>query len=323
MALSSYPFENTNTTEDQYTLLFRNFVDSGIVGDYGDSQYAVTTDGSGLDVQVAAGYAILRGHAVNNDGPVTVTLDAADTANPRIDTIVLRLDPVANGINLVVLKGNPSATPTSPAYARTSTGLWDLPLASIQVAANALNVVTENITDQRTWSSHRFGVWRNADRPSDPAIGQPGFNIDINGAEVWSGTKWESVSAKKKIVVPHTFTLAGPIVTANLIGDYYVPPFFVPVPTGQTARVVGARSQIWHGGGGQVNSVSWAVTALKAETSRNVISTQTTTHHLGMASVNLATPTVITADDALGLVVSGVTGTPKNLSVTVFIEYEA
>lgn len=317
MALNSYPFENANTTEDQYTLLFRNFADSGIVGNYADEQFLVTTDGSGLDAQVAAGYAILRGHAVQNDGPITATFEAADTSFARLDRVVLRLDPVLDGITLVVIKGTPGSVPVAPPITRTNTGVWDLPLATVRVNANALNVFPDDIADNRTWGSHRFGVWSSSTRPESPRIGQPGFNIDINGAEVWSGTKWESVVTKRKLVVPHTFTLAGPVVTANSAGDYFVPPFFMSAPTGQTAKIVSYRARVWHGVVG-TNTVTWK---LVKNGSTDVSSVVSTTHHTGEVSGSL--DSTFANGESLGLVVTGTVGSPKNLTVTVYVEYEA
>lgn len=322
MALTSYPFENANTTEDQYTLLFRNFVDSGIIGSYGDDQFVVSSDGSGLDVQVSAGYAILRGHAVSNDGPVTLTLDAADASFARIDRIVLRLDPVLNGINLAVIKGTPASTPVAPPIVRTDTGVWDLPLATVKVGANALNVLATDIVGTRSWGSHRFGVWSTAGRPETARIGQPGFNVDNSGVEIWTGTKWEPFVAKKRIVVPHTFTLAGPVVLAQSSGDYYIPPFFVPQVAGQTVRMVGARSIIKHGDGtAQVGFQLHSSSIVKAGPA-----TETKVHFSGTAT-KLTVAHSFTSDltgwDDIQLTVTGVVADPKNLSLTVFLEYEA
>lgn len=320
MALNSYPFENANTTEDQYTLLFRNFADTGIVGNYGDSQYAVSTDGSGLDVQVAAGYAIIRGHAVQNDGPVTVTMDPADTVNPRIDIVVLRLSPDLDGISLAVVKGTPAANPTAPSLTQTEADVYELPLAQVRVNANALNVAASDVTSVRSWGSHKFGVWTTADRPVNPYIGKPGFNISLNGAEVWNGTKWESVVSKRKITVSHTFTLAGPVQVATAGGDYYIPPFFIAAPSTseQTAKITGFRSRVWHGGSGQTNTVNWK---LVKNTSTDISAVQSTTQSTGEKNGNLEVP--LNHGETVGLVVTGIAGTPKNMTVTVYVEYEA
>lgn len=314
MALNAYPFENANTTEDQYTLLFRNFARSGIVGSHSDTQFAVSTDGSGLDVQVAQGYAILRGHAVENDAPATVTLDAADPTNPRIDRVVLRLDPVADGISLFVIKGTPAATPTVPEITRTKTGVWDLPLARIVVPGGALNVISGNIISDREWSGENFGVWDTDHRPTSPNLATAGYNVTLARWEFWSGTAWQALapSSKKRFVFPHTFTLGGSIVPPTASGDYFVPPFYLPNTPGQTARLVGTRGVVWHG-------------AADSTVSYDILNNSTVVHSGTLTKVAAGSNATadLTAAGTVQLVVKGVVGDPKNVTLTVFVEYEA
>lgn len=188
MTLTSYPFEAQDVTETQFSYMFKELQDSGVVGVPGDTKFAVTTDGSGMDVQIAAGFAFVRGHVVDSTSSETRTL-AASEANPRIDRVVLRLDPTANTINIVVLKGTAATSPVAPALTQTTTGIYDVPLARIAVPANALNIVTADITDERLFTSGRVGVWTTATRP--PGVrGRFGFNFTTGGFEFWNGSAW-------------------------------------------------------------------------------------------------------------------------------------
>ena len=107
---------------------------------------------SGLTVTVKEGFGFIKAKYAENTSDYDLTLDAADTDNPRIDRIVLRLSTTNRNITLNVLKGTASATPEAPALTRTST-VYELCLASIAVAANATAIATADITDTRGNSS--------------------------------------------------------------------------------------------------------------------------------------------------------------------------
>lgn len=311
MAFASYPFENTDTTENQYTLLFKNFAHSGIVGNWGDGQFALSANNSGLDVQIAAGYAIVRGHAVSNDLVVDLPVAAADAALPRIDRIVLRLDPAANGIIPTVVQGTPAAVPTVPALVQTETGIYDLPVGYVRVAAGALNLADTDITMDRLWTGSDTGVWDNARRPANPRLGLLGYNVERLRWEFWDGDSWEPVtpSSAKTVRVGHTFTLVGEVQTATG-DDYYIPGFYVAAPPGQTARIVGVRSRINSG-----TEVAWEIVVNGVSTSTPMVGVSTTSQ----SQVNFSQSVLDGVE--VSLRVRSITNLPKNLNLTVFVEY--
>lgn len=311
MALTSYPFEAQATTEVQYGLLFRQFADTGVVGNLDGPGFAVSTDSSGLDLQVAPGFAIIRGHAADNSAITNVVVEAADAANPRIDVVLLRLDPVGNTIALTVKKGTPAAAPVAPGLDQTGTGLYELALAHVEVPAGALNIVPGNITDVRQYSGTQVGVWKTETRPKDAIKSKLGFNVTLNSYEFWNGTKWQPLGDQKKTVrVPHTFMVVGPVMFAQG-DDYYIPGFAIPVPFGQTARIVGAHARINSG-----TNVTYDMTlnGLKLTGSEHVVTTS--------ASDGPLLNKLVTMNNAeLSIRITAITGEPKNLRVTVMMEY--
>lgn len=127
------------------------------------------------------------------------------------------------------------------------------------------------------------------------------------------GVTWLAVNRKAvTLQVPHTFTVSGDVYVPN--GDnFYVPPMYVAAPTGQTARLKGARAAIRSG-----TSASWQL--------RRVTPGGTSTIALGPVTTTPAAATTavdgpLTDGDALNLEVTAVSGAPKNLSVTIFIDY--
>lgn len=191
MAQSSFPFENVDTSETQFSQMFRNFA-SGVNGTPAGTELKVTA-GTGLVVAVAAGQAMVRGHYYISTASENLTLTAANPTNPRIDSIVLTLDPSANSIVLAVVAGTPASSPVAPTLTQTDAGVYQYQLATVAVAAGAGSVGT--ITDTRNFFGSRFGIWSTAGRPSAPFTGQAGYNSTLGYPEYWTGSAWSSFSA--------------------------------------------------------------------------------------------------------------------------------
>lgn len=161
MAQTSWPFENIDTSETQYSLLFRNLGEGAIVGR--GQELEPFADSSGMNVKVRDGEALVRGHYYNSTGAETLSIAVANPTNPRIDSVVLRLDPTANSILLAVLTGTPGVSPSAPALTQTDSGIYEQLLANVSVAANTTVITSGNVSDERTL----FTPWTGA--PIAPA----------------------------------------------------------------------------------------------------------------------------------------------------------
>jgi hypothetical protein len=145
-----------------------------------------------MTVKVAAGFAIVRGHAYNNSAEMTLTVTAASTL-PRRDLVVLRLNPATNSIVLAVKAGTAAASPSDPALTQTDADVYEIALARVDVAANAVTITASNVTDQRRFTGSPWGRWQTALRPAAPAIGDAGFNTSISRAEVYLASGWTQI----------------------------------------------------------------------------------------------------------------------------------
>lgn len=189
MAQTSWPFENIDTTETQFSQWARN-INEGIRQGSG-SELAVTAPGGAMTVQVASGQAMIRGHYYSSTASETLTIAAADVTNPRIDSVVLELDPSANTVLLKVLTGTPAGSPVAPSLTQTDSGVYQIRLANVAVAAGALAISSGNLTDLRTYMFAGIGKWTTATRPANPVANQTtGYNTTINAHEFWDGTSW-------------------------------------------------------------------------------------------------------------------------------------
>jgi hypothetical protein len=118
---------------------------------------AVSAQGSpNMTVNVASGWCSIVSSYSNagvyvgfNDAAVTLTINAADPSNPRVDLIVATVNDqgysgTTNNITYQVITGTPAVSPTVP-----STPSNSIALAQIAVAAGATQITSGNITDVR------------------------------------------------------------------------------------------------------------------------------------------------------------------------------
>lgn len=150
MAQSAWPFENIDTSESQFSQWARN-IGEGVKGSSGGTELKVYGDSSGMQVKVPAGFAMVRGHYYSNTAIETLTIAAAHATLARIDSVVLELDPSANTILLTVLTGTAASTPAAPSLTQTDTGVYQIRLANVAVAAAATTITSGNVTDTRTF----------------------------------------------------------------------------------------------------------------------------------------------------------------------------
>lgn len=223
MAETYWPFDGTDTSETQYSQLFRRVQATGVWGDDSD-QSCKLVQGTGLLPILKAGYALVRGHMYYNDTDKPITFSAG-SAQDRVDRCVLRLDPTANSIKAFVLPGvSGSSSPT--ALTQTDAGVYEISVARVLVPAGASSIVTANITDERPFMGNIFGEWTTANRPTSPRKGQPGYNLTDGRPEYWDGAAWKPFI---------------PTLTASMITDQQ------NITSGDSAKVGGRRIYVQSG----------------------------------------------------------------------------
>jgi hypothetical protein len=165
-----------NSTEDdireytasQFAEYFSRFLSDGLYTENGQAGLRVNP-GTGLSVNVATGYAYVRGYMYKNDAVLTKEIEPADPMLERIDRIVLKFDEVAREIKIEVKKGNFSSTPVAPGIINNST-VKELTLARVRVRKGATSISTNDITDERFL----------------PTCGFVSSLIDIPAEEMWT-----------------------------------------------------------------------------------------------------------------------------------------
>jgi hypothetical protein len=213
MAQTSWPFENQNTTEVQYSTLFDRLQNSGVAGDPSASDLQPFGDSSGMVVKVPAGFAIVRGHAYLSTATENLTVTTS-AANPRIDIVALELNPTANTIILKMVDGTPATSPVPPTLTQTTDAIYQMALAQVLVPGSATTISAGNVTSVRQFLGTQWGRWTSATRPVSPRVGLAGLNTTTGQPEFWTGTAWASFLADGSVT---TAKLAdGSVTTAKL-----------------------------------------------------------------------------------------------------------
>ncbi|WP_405057043.1 hypothetical protein OG474_30445 [Kribbella sp. NBC_01505] len=187
MATSSFPFDNQDSTEDQYSKLFRELQTSGVADTKGGAALRVEPTG-GMGLAVQAGFAIVRGHGFQSTATEALTLPAA-TSSTVTHLVILRLDPTANSITLVLVSG--AANGGAPALTQTDFGIYEIALAAIEVGPNAVNIDPAKITDLRPFLGHQVTAWTADTRPAAPRMARLGFNTTTGAWEYYTGAAWK------------------------------------------------------------------------------------------------------------------------------------
>lgn len=172
--------------------------------------------GTGMNVTVQPGQAVIGGsragaqgmYVVTEDAVRTITLDAGDPAQPRIDVIVARVRDTAYSDTaqlgeVTVVKGTPSATPATPPFTGTAALGTAIPLATVRVPAGAsagsggLTGAGATLADLRAYASALGGTVL---CPSVDAVlaltplyeGLRAFAANVDRDYVHDGTRWRA-----------------------------------------------------------------------------------------------------------------------------------
>lgn len=183
----SYPFDSSAVFEAQWRKMARLWCTTGVV-----SGLAVSPN-AGLVLNVATGGGWVDGFYAGVTATKTVTLSTAHATLPRIDVVVLRLDPVANTVTLEVLTGTANVSPAAPSLTQLEAGNYELALAEVYVGATVTSITAANITDRRMFSTPAAGGGSggssNPVRNASAKVWQDGTSIAC-GAGAYTADGW-------------------------------------------------------------------------------------------------------------------------------------
>jgi len=148
------------------------------------------------NVEVEIGCALVHGYLYENTAALTFTVGANASGNPRIDTLILRVDFVAQTVRGVLKQGTPAGSPVHPSL-QQDTSFWEIPLADIAVANGFSVINAADITDRRRAIHSLAAGWQHVALPQAHFVGA---NYDAASLNISPG------GASNGAIVPFTLT---------------------------------------------------------------------------------------------------------------------
>ncbi|MDX2681113.1 hypothetical protein [Streptomyces soliscabiei] len=190
MAQDSWPSPGHNSrevTDSEYERVAQRFSDDGVYGS--PTGAAVVTAGAGLSVDVAADVAAsLRGHAWYSGATAdNLTITANASGSTRVDWVALRLDRSDWSVRAVVRAGTPGAGAPALVQDQGSSGVFEIPLATVTVL-NGASTVT--VTRAEQYVGSRVRPCTSTTVPLTPQLGEQAFETDTGILRMWTGSAW-------------------------------------------------------------------------------------------------------------------------------------
>jgi hypothetical protein len=131
---------------DQMSTYFEGLVSDGVYESVDDAMQVLT--GTGMQVQVGAGRAIIDSKWLKNTAAYPLTINAAHVTLNRYTAIVIRLDLSARTISVVTKDGENATAPIKPTMTNSET-VKEMCLAYVYVGRGVTAITQANIEDTR------------------------------------------------------------------------------------------------------------------------------------------------------------------------------
>lgn len=132
---------------DELAEYFASLIGNGISADI-ENCFKISAV-SGMQISIAAGYAWINGYWIKNDAAIIKTLAVAPSSNSRVDSVVLRFSKESRSIEIAVVQGDVSSTPTFKSLIRTD-DVYELMLGYIVISAGVSAITSSMIIDTRS-----------------------------------------------------------------------------------------------------------------------------------------------------------------------------
>lgn len=204
MAITPVGFVGT-VQEASFSKMMSAVGGHGLIGTYAGTGFAASRVAGARSMSVQAGACWAPGVYVEMDATTTSPAAAANTSGlPRIDVVAMRIDWVAHTATLVNVAGSPNANPVPPAYANTSTTLYnqpgvkfDIPLRQSLLPSGDADYTAANIAagDRRVWLQDGTAIQNSAANLPPLVPGRLVVHPETGNISVGGTTKYFDVNA--------------------------------------------------------------------------------------------------------------------------------
>lgn len=130
---------------------WRGIIPDGVVASF-ENEMEVYAMSDGMQVHVKTGQAMVDNHRAWVTSEKELTIDTADSTNPRLDLVVLRVvyaNAKESKIYVDVKTGTPAASPVLPSLTQITGETYEIPLAQVLVEAGVVTITSGKVTDLR------------------------------------------------------------------------------------------------------------------------------------------------------------------------------
>ena len=193
MAESSWPSPSggRSVSDTQYEALVSGYAPDGLIGKPSDAQPCYG-DSSGMQVSFRVhSQGLVRGHLWDSGSTViNLSITSNATGQTRYDMVVLRLDRSTFDITAVVRVGTPGAG--VPSYTQTpgTSGVWEIPVASVRVGPGVANIGGSDVTTAGWFLVRGGGISCTSITRPPHDQGLRIFEDDTNRQYISTGTSW-------------------------------------------------------------------------------------------------------------------------------------
>lgn len=152
------------------------------------------------NVELKIGAAAVRGTIYVNNATLTLAVQPNVSGNPRIDTVVIRKDYIAQTVRAAILQGAPAATPVAPTLTQSATTIWEIPIADLSVINGFTAIDNPEITPRSQFVNVGAGSY------SDLVLNDSGVTLYDGDVVIW---KEGTAKAVTTTTTPNHWLVAG------------------------------------------------------------------------------------------------------------------
>lgn len=146
---------------DDFAEAMHSFIETGVFDRAQQDLQVLPPDVQGMQVKVNSGRAWINGYWYVNDSPISYSVDVSDGVQTRIDAVIVRWGASERTIQMVYVKGTPSASSPTKYQPQRTAAYYELVLGYITVGPSTANIQASAIEDTRS-SSTLCGMIANA-----------------------------------------------------------------------------------------------------------------------------------------------------------------